>query len=216
MILPDIPAEYMDIYGGTVYHAGYNWIKLEHPLPIDTDTDKLFFRLSDGSVVQRDIVELRVDSRLYFSPAFEIPPPVGICFAIGTPGETVIKPPLGLIPRHIWEQERLTAIKEAVARYIEAGKPIPAQWIVEYYELPGKEKEPLLATGGKVEKNDSVANLSAWDIMLPCHYANTYALARDSEGNVQPVTITINNHNPYSIDSNSTLKRIIADAIRGK
>ncbi|MEG0732380.1 MAG: hypothetical protein RR470_08300 [Vagococcus sp.] len=45
------------------------------------------------------------------------------------------KPPIGLIPRHIHNRQRLTAIEEAIDRYIEASKTIPAEWIGEYIDL---------------------------------------------------------------------------------
>lgn len=45
------------------------------------------------------------------------------------------KPPIGLTPRHIHNSQRLSAIKEAMDRYIEVSKPIPAEWIGEYMDL---------------------------------------------------------------------------------
>lgn len=45
------------------------------------------------------------------------------------------KPPIGLIPRHMHNRQRLSAIEEAIDRYIEVSKPIPAEWISEYCEL---------------------------------------------------------------------------------
>lgn len=63
-------------------------------------------------------------------------------------------PPLGLVPRHIREQKRITEIKEAIERYIEAGYAIPVEWITEYNELsyfmPIRIKE----------FNDSLANMN--------------------------------------------------------
>jgi hypothetical protein len=54
-----------------------------------------------------------------------------------------IKPPLGLIPRHIYEQatkaERIEAIKQAMARYLEAGQVVPMKWVEEYNELVTKK-----------------------------------------------------------------------------
>jgi hypothetical protein len=44
-------------------------------------------------------------------------------------------PPVGLMPRFIWEERRMTAISEAMARYIAAYKAIPQEWIDEYNEL---------------------------------------------------------------------------------
>jgi hypothetical protein len=49
------------------------------------------------------------------------------------------KPPLGLIPRHMFEQatkhERIADIKRAIIRYLEAGKRLSPKWIEEYNEL---------------------------------------------------------------------------------
>lgn len=49
------------------------------------------------------------------------------------------KPPLGLKPRYIHEAERLCDIKAAIARYMDAGYPIPAEWVKEYNELSAKQ-----------------------------------------------------------------------------
>lgn len=43
--------------------------------------------------------------------------------------------PLGLIPRRIHLYRRMTDIKQAMERYVEAGKEIPQEWIEEYNEL---------------------------------------------------------------------------------
>jgi len=49
--------------------------------------------------------------------------------------EPLKKPPLGLIPRKIKDQQRLEEILEALDRYIYAKKAIPINWIEEYNEL---------------------------------------------------------------------------------
>jgi len=43
----------------------------------------------------------------------------------------VEKPPLGLIPKHIWEEQRIWDIAEAIERYQKAGKEIPKEWLAE-------------------------------------------------------------------------------------
>lgn len=48
------------------------------------------------------------------------------------------KPPLGIMPRWIWERKRCREIAEAIDRYTYAEKPIPAEWIEEYNELVGE------------------------------------------------------------------------------
>ncbi len=45
------------------------------------------------------------------------------------------KPPLGVKPRAIHEQGRLSGLFEAVLRYMTAGTPIPQEWIDEINEL---------------------------------------------------------------------------------
>ena len=48
------------------------------------------------------------------------------------------KPPLGIPPRHLHEENRMQQISDAVARYTEVFKPIPAEWIEEYNELAAR------------------------------------------------------------------------------
>ena len=45
------------------------------------------------------------------------------------------KPPIGLKPKWIHEEERKTEILDAMERYSEAGLPIPKEWIEELREL---------------------------------------------------------------------------------
>lgn len=52
------------------------------------------------------------------------------------------KPPVGLRPAFIVNQERIEEIKEAIIRYIDAKIPIPKEWIEEYNNLAGV-KGPL-------------------------------------------------------------------------
>lgn len=46
-----------------------------------------------------------------------------------------IKPPLGVMPRDIWNRKRQKELADAMQRYLEAGKSIPREWIDEYNEL---------------------------------------------------------------------------------
>lgn len=48
------------------------------------------------------------------------------------------EPPLGLMPRHMWNKKRRDELSEAMLRYMEVGKSIPQEWIDEYNELCGK------------------------------------------------------------------------------
>lgn len=49
--------------------------------------------------------------------------------------KVAIKPPLGLTPKYIWNSQRLQDISEAIARYTNVGKEIPAEWLEEYNKL---------------------------------------------------------------------------------
>jgi hypothetical protein len=72
------------------------------------------------------------------------PTPPVIEMRVETSGAPHVKPPLGVVPRHIWESvqehERLKDIKAAISRYLEAGSTIPIEWITEYNELVRKSK----------------------------------------------------------------------------
>ena len=45
------------------------------------------------------------------------------------------KPPLGLMPRKLWDEKRADEIRAAIERYNEAGAVIPAEWVEEYNEI---------------------------------------------------------------------------------
>ena len=49
------------------------------------------------------------------------------------------KPPLGVMPREIWNRKRQKDLTDAMARYLEAGMKIPSEWIEEYNEISEKE-----------------------------------------------------------------------------
>lgn len=49
------------------------------------------------------------------------------------------KPPLGVMPRDIWNRKRQKELADAMQRYLEAGKSIPREWIDEYNELSDGE-----------------------------------------------------------------------------
>lgn len=44
-------------------------------------------------------------------------------------------PPLGIMPRNIWEEKRRQDIVDAMKRYADANAHIPADWINELYDL---------------------------------------------------------------------------------
>ena len=45
------------------------------------------------------------------------------------------KPPLGIVPRKLWDEKRLTDLGDAIGRYMEAGEPVPQEWILELIDL---------------------------------------------------------------------------------
>ena len=49
------------------------------------------------------------------------------------------KPPLGLIPKYVHDQERAVEIFDAMYRYSAHDKPIPIEWIVELQDLYQEE-----------------------------------------------------------------------------
>lgn len=50
----------------------------------------------------------------------------------------VERPPLGLIPRWVKDEQRYIEVCAAISRYYNAGKKIPIEWIEEYNELIDK------------------------------------------------------------------------------
>lgn len=54
--------------------------------------------------------------------------------------EQTTKPPLGDMPKYIWNRKRQEELAAAMQRYLEAGKSIPREWIDEYNELSDEEK----------------------------------------------------------------------------
>jgi hypothetical protein len=51
------------------------------------------------------------------------------------------KPPLGIIPKKIWDLQRLNDLNEAINRYTAFGKEIPIEWVGEYNNLVKLYKE---------------------------------------------------------------------------
>jgi len=45
------------------------------------------------------------------------------------------KPPLGLTPKRIHDEQRISAILNAMDRYAAADKPAPTQWVSELHGL---------------------------------------------------------------------------------
>lgn len=53
------------------------------------------------------------------------------------------KPPLGVKPRFIWEEERIEALQDAMKRHIENGFMVPVEWAQEHNELITKRNENI-------------------------------------------------------------------------
>jgi hypothetical protein len=49
--------------------------------------------------------------------------------------ERPVNPPLGIIPKKIWKEQRLGGLRDAIDRYLEANQRVPVEWIEEYNEL---------------------------------------------------------------------------------
>ena len=45
------------------------------------------------------------------------------------------KPPLGLTPRWLLDEDRVIEIKAAIERYDEVNMPVPIEWYIELQEL---------------------------------------------------------------------------------
>ena len=56
------------------------------------------------------------------------------------------KPPLGLMPKHIWEECRAWDVMRAVGRYAAISKPVPTEWLEE---LEYKLRDMRLRREGK-------------------------------------------------------------------
>lgn len=55
--------------------------------------------------------------------------------------EETKKPPLGVVPRFIWDKWRMKELKAAIARFEEAHYPVPEEFIKELQDLKEKEEE---------------------------------------------------------------------------
>jgi hypothetical protein len=53
----------------------------------------------------------------------------------------MIKPPIGLTPRFVRDEQRRIEIQAAVVRYMDAGYAVPPEWITEYNALIRREED---------------------------------------------------------------------------
>lgn len=49
--------------------------------------------------------------------------------------DSIQAPPIGLMPKRIWDEKRCEAILGAIEKYKQAGKQIPTEWIIELASL---------------------------------------------------------------------------------
>lgn len=45
------------------------------------------------------------------------------------------RPPFGVTPKFIWDEKRISDLKEAIKRYLDAGLLVNKEWIEEYNAL---------------------------------------------------------------------------------
>jgi hypothetical protein len=56
-------------------------------------------------------------------------------------------PPLGLSPKYIRDEQRLDEINQAIGRYMDAGYPLPVEWVLERNAIIVAEVERRGAQG---------------------------------------------------------------------
>src|SRR6476646_7268944 len=72
------------------------------------------------------------------------------------------KPPIGLRPRWIHDQDRSLEIIDAARRYAEARKPIPVEWIDEFRELMvAQPPQPAAATSTTIADEHRIGGIIA-------------------------------------------------------
>jgi len=51
------------------------------------------------------------------------------------------KPPIGIMPKYIWDTQRISNLQQVIERYTESRYVVPLELIEEYNELVGLYKE---------------------------------------------------------------------------
>lgn len=51
------------------------------------------------------------------------------------------KPPIGIMPKWLWEEQRLHDLHSAIQRYLDVGMTVNPEWIEEYNELSKRIRE---------------------------------------------------------------------------
>lgn len=70
-------------------------------------------------------------------------------------GNECKKPPLGLIPRGIWEGKRLEELYRAIGEYTVCGLKVPAEWLEEARELSSRLK--------RLEEEDAARQINEYN-----------------------------------------------------
>lgn len=45
------------------------------------------------------------------------------------------KPPLGVLPKFLWDEQRMVDLTEAINRFMDANEPVPSEWVQELAEI---------------------------------------------------------------------------------
>jgi len=48
------------------------------------------------------------------------------------------KPPIGVVPKYIWDERRRKQLKESITRYLDADLKVDEEWVKEYNQLIDK------------------------------------------------------------------------------
>lgn len=120
----------------SLFTDGYGWACGRYKHVDETDKEFLYTD-DDGSLLYGNEKEYFEDNKrpeyeLYcgiIQPVCKLPQPTRC------PPMHTVKPPLGLRPRHIAEQQRTQEIISAMARYAVDGVSIPVEWITELADL---------------------------------------------------------------------------------
>jgi hypothetical protein len=59
------------------------------------------------------------------------------------------RPPIGIMPKKIWNLQRMNNLKDAIKRYCEASREVPIEWIEEYNSLVEEVNQMSVNIGNK-------------------------------------------------------------------
>lgn len=124
----------------------------ENPKPLsldelrEMDGEPVWIESGDGAVcaysgwaiVGRyydDSVALYVPGNVYYEAAVRHGTVIVYAHKPGGSAEMNQKPPLGLKPKLVHDEQRLFEVSGAIGRYFIAGLPIPVEWVEEYNQL---------------------------------------------------------------------------------